>query len=256
MQEDRNFDELIERFRERVYDTGKGDWRLKVLKQDLNQLAIQKQAMQVWDAGCGFAQISQWLAQQGHAVTLCDLSSKMLTQARENFTSAALQANFHHQSFQDYAETSGQFDLVLFHAVIEWLAESVSGLKTIMEKVIPGGYLSLMFYNRNAMVYSNVLKGSWRLKPILDDSYLGKGSKLTPPNPQYPHEIVEVLTDHGFDIKVHTGIRVFRDYMDESVLEKTDLDELFALEERYCRTPTYRDMGRYVHILSQKKPEQ
>ena len=255
MSQDRNFDELIDRFRERVYDTSKGDWRLKLLKQDLSHVVEQKAALRVWDAGCGFAQISQWIAQQGHAVTLCDVSSKMLEQARENFAAEGLQADFHHLSFQDCASSAGLFDLVLFHAVIEWLAEPGEGLLTVMNKVKPSGYLSLMFYNRNAMVYSNVLKGSWRLKPILEDSYLGKGSKLTPPNPQYPHEMVTRLCEHGFDIKAHSGIRVFSDYMDEAALKQSDMQELFALEQQYCRTPTYRDMGRYVHILAQKKPE-
>jgi len=252
---DRNFDELIDRFRERVYDTSKGEWRLKLLKQDLSHVVEQKAPLRVWDAGCGFAQISQWIAQQGHPVTLCDVSSKMLEQARQNFALEGLQADFHHLSFQDYASSAGLFDLVLFHAVIEWLAEPGEGLQTVMKKIKPAGYLSLMFYNRNAMVYSNVLKGSWRLKPILEDSYLGKGSKLTPPNPQYPHEMVASLSEHGFDIKAHTGIRVFSDYMDEAALEQSDMQELFALEQQYCRTPTYRDMGRYVHILAQKKPE-
>jgi len=255
MQQDRNFDELVDRFRERIYDTSKGDWRLKLLKQDLSHVVEQKAPLRVWDAGCGFAQVSQWIARQGHPVTLCDVSLKMLEQARHNFAEEGLQADFHHLSLQDYASNTELFDLVLFHAVIEWLAEPGQGLKTVMEKVKPEGYLSFMFYNRNVMVYSNVLKGSWRLKPILEDSYLGKGSKLTPPNPQYPHEIVTNLREHGFNVKVHTGIRVFSDYLNEAALKHTNMDELYILEERYCRTPTYRDMGRYVHILAQKKPE-
>ena len=255
MQADRNFDELIDRFRERVYDTSKGNWRLKLLKQDLAPVIEANSKLSVWDAGCGFAQISQWLAQQGHSVTLCDLSSRMLAEAQQNFASEGLQAKFHHQSFQEFAGNAGSFRLVLFHAVIEWLAKPADGLLTVMDKVADEGYLSLLFYNRNAMVYSNVLKGAWRLKPILQDSYLGKGNKLTPPNPQYPHEISETLVRHGFKIKAHTGIRVFHDYMDENALAKTEMDELFALEARYCRMPTYRDMGRYVHILAQKKPE-
>ncbi len=253
--EDRNFDGLIEQFRDRVYGTGKGDWRLGLLKQDLGLLAHQEKKIQVWDAGCGFAQISQWLARQGHSLSLCDISEKMLAEARQSFASQGLDARFYHQSFQEYASSSGQFDLILFHAVLEWLANPAAGLTTVMEKVKPGGHLSLMFYNRNAMVYANVLKGSWRLKPILEDSYLGKGNRLTPPNPQYPHEIVGLLAENGFAIKAYTGVRVFSDYMNQAVLEQTDPDQLFALEEQYCRMPTYREMGRYVHILSQKKPE-
>jgi S-adenosylmethionine-dependent methyltransferase len=253
MPKDRNFDELIERFRERIYDTSKGEWRLKLLKQDLGEVINTEKQLSVWDAGCGFAQISQWLSGLGHKVSLCDLSSKMLEQAKQNFAEEKLEAEFFHQAFQDYANNSGQFDLVLFHAVIEWLADPWAGLQTVMEKTKAGGYLSVLFYNRNAMVYSNVLKGSWRLKPILDDSYLGRGSKLTPPNPQYPHEIIEYLGRHGFEIKAHTGVRVFNDYMTDEVLDKTDMKELFELEGRYCRLPTYRDMGRYIHILTYRK---
>jgi S-adenosylmethionine-dependent methyltransferase len=123
----------------------------------------------------------------------------------------------------------------------------------VLDKVKPGGYLSLLFYNRNAMVYANVLKGQWRLKPILDDSYIGKGNKLSPPNPQYPHEIEQFLLSRGYEIKAHTGIRVFHDYLPAEARQKTDIDELFRLEARYCRMPVYRDMGRYVHLLAKKQ---
>jgi S-adenosylmethionine-dependent methyltransferase len=115
-----------------------------------------------------------------------------------------------------------------------------------------GGYLSLLFYNRNAMVYTNALKGGWRLRHLLNDSYIGKGDKLTPPNPQYPHKIVEHLQSWGFEIMAHTGIRVFHDYLDKKTLEQSDQTELFELEYRYCRMPSYRDMGRYVHLVAKR----
>ncbi len=38
VQTDRNFDSLIDKFEKRVYDTVKGDWRLKLLKEDLGFL--------------------------------------------------------------------------------------------------------------------------------------------------------------------------------------------------------------------------
>jgi S-adenosylmethionine-dependent methyltransferase len=40
--------------------------------------------------------------------------------------------------------------------------------------------------------------------------------------------------------------------MDKEVREQSDLDTLFALEARFCRQPTYRDMGRYIHLVMQK----
>lgn len=252
VKQDRNFDDLIDRFEDRIYDTVKGSWRLQLLQQDLAPL-LKAGTLKIWDAGCGQAQISLWLAKQGHQLTLCDLSSRMLEKAQENFAAAGINANFHHQSAQSLAIQLPQFDLVLCHAVVEWLAEPLQSLQTIMDKVRPGGHLSLLFYNRNAMVYKNVLKGGWRLKPILDDSYIGKGNKLSPPNPQYPHELIAFVEQQGFNVETQTGIRVFNDYLSSQAHDISDEAELFELEQRYCRLPTYRDMGRYVHLLLQRR---
>jgi S-adenosylmethionine-dependent methyltransferase len=250
--QDRNFDSLIDRFEQKVYDTAKGDWRLKLLKEDLDSLQFSEQPLTIWDAGCGLAQMSAWFAEQRHRLTLCDISEKMLVRAEQQFKQAGLSGDFFHEAAQSLAPKLPQFDLVLLHAVLEWLAEPLPALQTIVGQVKPGGYLSLMFYNRNAMIYTNALKGGWRWKHLLDGSYLGKGKRLTPPNPQYPHEIVDQLQQWGFTITAHTGIRVFHDYLAKDALEQSDKSELFELEYNYCRMPTYRDMGRYVHLLARQ----
>jgi len=249
---DRNFDKLVDKFAQQVYNTFKGDWRLKLLKEDLGSFYKAAEPLTIWDAGCGFAQISHWLAGQGHELTLCDLSEKMLAHARQQFAEDGLFAEFHHEAAQTLAPRLPKFDLVLFHAVLEWLADPVPTLQTVAERVKPGGHLSLLFYNRNAMVYNNALKGDWRWRNLLDNAYVGKGRRLTPPYPQYPHEIIEYLQQWGFTVITHTGIRVFHDYLSKETLENSKLDELFELEYRYCRLPTYRDMGRYVHLLAQR----
>ncbi|MEQ1528926.1 MAG: methyltransferase domain-containing protein [Methylococcales bacterium] len=250
--QDRNFDTLIDRFAQKVYNTAKGDWRLKLLKEDLLFLHDSPQPLSIWDAGCGFAQISYWLAEQGHQLSLCDVSEKMLAKARQDFKHAGLAAKFYQEAAQTLATKLPQFDLVLFHAVLEWLVEPMPGLQIVAKQVKPGGYLSLLFYNRNAMIYTNTLKGGWRLQNLLDGSYLGKGKRLTPPNPQYPHEVIDHVQQLGFTVITHTGIRVFHDYLAKPVLADSDEDELFELEYRHCRMPTYRDMGRYVHVLAKR----
>jgi S-adenosylmethionine-dependent methyltransferase len=250
--QDQNFDSLIENFEHTVYNTHKGNWRLKLLQEDLADFYQSTPPLDIWDAGCGFAQISLWLAQQGHQVTLCDVSEKMLARAKQEFALTNLNARFYQQAAQTVALQLPQFDLVLCHAVLEWLAKPQSGLQTIASKVKAHGCLSLLFYNRNAMVYLNTLKGSWRWKNLLNDSYMGKGIKLTPPNPQYPHEVIELLQNLGFTVITQTGIRVFHDYLTKDILAASDINELFELEYRYCRMPTYRDMGRYIHILAKR----
>lgn len=249
--QDKNFDELITNFRQRIYDSDKGNWRLKILCEDVEPYLPDK-TLEVFDAGCGLGQFGLWLAQKNHSLTMCDLSSKMLDEAKKRFSDVGCEADFYHGAFQTFDDNHKQYDLVVFHAVIEWLANPLEGLKKILSKVKSGGLISLMFYNRNAMVYANVLKGQWRLKAIIEDSYIGKGNKLSPPYPQYPYEMESLITEAGFSVEVYSGIRVFHDYLPEDALAKTNLDELFELEQRFCRMPVYRDMGRYVHMLCKK----
>lgn len=249
--EDRNFDTLIHKFQRQIYDSVKGELRLQLLQEDLKSLH-QSDPLTIWDAGCGMGQMALWFAEAHHDLVLCDLSVKMLKQAQTAFENANLNARFLQGAAQEMAPSLPQFDLVLCHAVLEWLAKPEQSLQAIAEKVRPGGYLSLLFYNRNAMVYTNVLKGEWRLKFILENAYLGKGKGLTPPHPQFPSEVEQWLIQWGFDIKTQTGIRVFHDYMPPEVRARSDLDELVALEKAYCRRPNFRHMGRYIHVLAQR----
>lgn len=255
IKQDRNFDTLVTKFKRQIYDSVKGELRLHLLKEDLHRLR-EGNPLQIWDAGCGFAQVAQWFAEAGHCdhqLLLCDLSKKMLAEAEDNFNAANLSAEFQHGSVQNLAPQLPQFDLIIFHAVLEWLVNPKGTLKRVADKVKPGGYLSLLFYNRNAMVYTNVLKGEWRWKFVIENAYLGKGKGLTPPNPQFPHVVLKWLGDMDFEIEAHTGIRVFHDYLKPEILTSSDENELLTLEKQYCRLPTYRDMGRYIHLLAKKK---
>jgi len=249
---DQNFDHLVEKFEERIYGTVKGQWRLKLLKEDLFPL-YEREPMEIWDAGCGLGQMALWFAKKGHTLTCNDISYKMLERAKENFSREACRAVFHKAPAQEMAASLPQQDLVIFHAVIEWLAKPLEGFAIVAERVKPRGYLSLLFFNYHSFVYRNTLRGEWHLPFILDESqWYGKGKKLTPPHPQKPEELTAWLERNGFAVEQQTGIRVFHDYMPEEVVAKSDLETLMALEYKYCREPVYASMGRYVHLLARK----
>lgn len=250
---DQNFDPLIDKFKERIYNGIKGEWRIKLLQEDLQKLYADT-PLDIWDAGCGLGQLALWLAQGGHRLSCCDISYKMLQEAKSAFTEAGVTAEFRQCSAQIMAESLIQQDVVLFHAVLEWLANPLETLSVVSDRVKKGGHLSLLFFNYHSFVYRNTLRGGWCLPFIADKSaWYGKGKKLTPPYPQKPEVIVEWLESNGYTIKAHTGIRVFHDYMTKEVLADSDLEALMRLEYAYCREAVYRDMGRYVHILAQKK---
>jgi S-adenosylmethionine-dependent methyltransferase len=249
---DQNFDTLIDKFEDRIYGTLKGEWRLKLLREDLSALRAA-QPLDIWDAGCGLGQMALWFAQNHHRLTCCDISYKMLSKAQNAFAEAGCEAIFRKAPSQEIAHTLPPQDLVLFHAVIEWLADPLASLEIISDRVKPAGHLSLLFFNYHSFVYRNAMKGAWRLPFLLEESqWYGKGKKLTPPHPQKPEVLIEWLESHGYEIEVVTGIRVFHDYMSEEVLEQSKIEELLALEYRYCRDEVYKMMGRYVHILARK----
>ncbi len=208
--------------------------------------------MDVWDAGCGLGQMSLWLAEQGHHLSCCDISYKMLQKTKERFAKAEVEATFYQAPAQKMALSLPQQDLVLFHAVLEWLAKPLETLEVVSGRVKEGGYLSLLFFNYNSIIFRNTLRGGWRLQTLIEDKWYGRGKKLTPPHPQRPEVVVAWLKEHGYEIKVHTGIRVFHDYLPDEVLEETDREALMKVEYDYCRQETFRNMARYVHILAQK----
>ena len=229
----------------------KGSWRLKLLQEDLAEF-YAREPLDIWDAGCGLGQMSLWLAKQGHHLTCCDISYKMLQKTKERFAKAEVEATFYQAPAQKMALSLPQQDLVLFHAVLEWLAKPLETLEVVSGRVKEGGYLSLLFFNYNSIIFRNTLRGGWRLQTLIEDKWYGRGKKLTPPHPQRPEVIVAWLKEHGYEIKAHTGIRVFHDYLPDEVQEEVDSEALMQLEYDYCRQETFRNMARYVHILAQK----
>lgn len=121
---DRHFDELATRFAEKIYGGAKGAIRLAVLQADLKE-ALPERPLRVLDVGAGLGHMSLWLAQQGHSVTLAEPSAPMLDGARERFAAAGLDATFVQAPWQALlGEFAAPFDLVLCHAVLEWLARA------------------------------------------------------------------------------------------------------------------------------------
>jgi len=250
---DYNFDIFVEKFEKSIYGTFKGEWRLKLLKEDLEELYSSEKKLDILDAGCGFGQISLWFAKRGHNLVCCDISYKMLEKAKENFKKEGLaDIPFFQKPAQEIVKELPKQDLIIFHAVIEWLAEPLKSLEKILDGVKSGGYISLLFFNYNSLVYRNVLQGSWRFDTILEKKWYGRGKRLTPPYPQKPHEIRDFLKKQGFKIERQTAIRVFYDYMSKEVLENSDMEKLMRLEYLHAREETFKDMGRYIHILAKR----
>lgn len=252
---DRNFDDIAEKFARNIYGTTKGQLRQAILWQDLDRLLVSvgDKKLRVLDAGGGEGQTAIRLAQLGHHVTLCDLSQEMVARAQRAAEEEGVSGNMHfiQCAAQDIARhLESPVDLILFHAVLEWVAEPVAMLRTLWSVLTAGGALSLMFYNANGLLMHNMVAGNFAY--VQAGMPKRKKRTLSPDYPRRPEEVYAWLADIGWQVTGKTGVRVFHDYLREKHQQHECYDALLELETQYCRQEPYISLGRYIHVTALK----
>lgn len=246
MREDRHFvGEMAAKFERSLYGASRGQLRLALL-QDTVARELPLSAEPLLDAGGGLGQMAEWAALRGHAVTLVEPAQEMLSRACERLAGLdvrCLQGDL--QSLERLAP--GPWPRIFCHAVLEWLAEPRAGLEALAAQLAPGGWMSLMVFNRDALRFSNVIKGN--LERVLEDRLAGDGrrTRLTPISPLGHDEVIDWLDALGLEVHGVTGIRVFHDYLRSRHPSEEELVLLRRLEFAYCRAEPYWRLGRYLH---------
>ncbi|MCG8709047.1 tRNA uridine 5-oxyacetic acid(34) methyltransferase CmoM [Brenneria sp. 4F2] len=253
--QDRNFNDIAEKFAQNIYGTTKGKLRQAVLWQDLSGLLAQfpDRPLRVLDAGGGEGHMACRLAALGHQVLLCDLSDEMIQRARN---AAAAQNLSHNMRFvQCAAQDIAQYmerpaDLILFHAVLEWVAQPRQVLKVLYDCLSPDGVLSLMFYNQHGLLMRNMVLGNFAY--VEAGMPKRKRRSLSPDHPLDPQQVYGWLDELGFSISGKTGVRVFHDYLQNKQQQSDNFAEILELEQRYCRQEPFVSLGRYIHVMAHK----
>ncbi len=246
---DRNFDDLAERFQRRVYGGLKGQIRLEVLRRDLDQLIAGEQRLKILDIGAGLGQLAIELAGEGHEVHYNDLSQKMLEYARDQARSRGLVDSmaWHPGRYQQLTE--GKFDLVLCHALLEWVDDPQGVIHFCARVLRRGGALSLSFYNPAGKTYRNLIRGNF---DWLDtgDAYQSDAGSLTPNRPCSAETVDKWLKQQGFQTVKASGIRVFHDYVVEKRGGHTDTRAVLDKELEFSGLEPFKWLGRYLHYTA------
>lgn len=246
---DQSFAGLTGKFAKNIYATGKGQIRLAVLARDLAPLYQQTTPLRVLDIGAGIGQFSQNFARHGHHVTHTDIAADMVVAAQERHQLEQLNEQYRYfcASLQTLPELlqGEQFDVVLCHAVLEWLAEPADALPLLKGFLKPQGNLSLMFYNRDAKLMANMVFGNFDY--VEADLQVKKRVRMSPQQPIAPADMEHWLKEHKLEVQQRTGVRCFHDYLRNPEQGKQHFDQLLRLELQYNQQHPFAALGRYQH---------
>ena len=260
---DRSFDTIADHFEKKVYGGLKGEIRLAVLRRDIFEYSTQMsealgRSLRILDVGAGLAQIAIELATQGHSVVINDISANMLDKAKASAEQIdqALDIKWYVCPYQALEETLGKeendkFDLILSHALLEWLAEPAAVMDFFDQYLTDDGALSLCFYNPASFDYRNLIMGNFNLLDNTDYKADNKKS-LTPNYPVAKEEVESWLKAHDYQTVRSSGLRVFHDYAPLKRGGHNDPDAVIRMELRYSQLEPYKWLGRYLHILAAK----
>lgn len=258
--QDRNFDDISAHFEKKIYGGLKGEIRLAVLRHDIfgwvqSWQQTHNRPLRVLDVGAGLAQISIELAKDGHDVTINDISANMLEIAKQNAGEAAQNITWHTCPYQQLDDKlTGKYDLILCHAVLEWLAEPKLIMdffdRWLVDDSAEKGVLSLCFYNPASFVYRNLVMGNFNL--LNNKNLKADNGSLTPNHPVAKDEVIAWINDHHYQILHTSGLRVFHDYSPLKRGGHTNPQAVIDMEVAYSGQDPYKWLGRYLHFLVSK----
>lgn len=249
---DRNFDDLADRFESRIHLGPKGKLRRRIISRDLTSTIQSNKPLNILDLGGGLGFFTCKFASLGHQVTYNDISvamkDKAYQQAIDQKVAQAIQ--WCHGPYQNLPKLMNEpFDLILCHAVIEWLDKPFQLFPVIKQLIKPSGRLSLCFYNLAGLVFRNLVCGNFNHINKLSLQQIGNGS-LTPINPCSLETIEEWLKEYNFNVEEFSGIRVFTDYTLNKRGGNESFEKVLEMELKYSKLEPYWRLGRYIHLLA------
>ncbi|MEU5435743.1 methyltransferase domain-containing protein [Streptomyces sp. NPDC020719] len=214
------------------------------------------QRLRVLDVGTGQGTQALRLARAGHTVTGLESDPEMLRAAREALSTEPEGIRERVRLIEgDGHETGvhflpGSFDVVLCHGVLMYVQEPDAMLAGLARMLAPGGLLSLLVRNADALAMRPGLAGDWAgaLAAFDTDAYTNRlGLSVRA-------DRLDTLTRtlDGIAAPLHAwyGVRVFTDNVPNEVqLPAADeLDRLLAAEDKAGRVDPYRRVAALLHL--------
>jgi SAM-dependent methyltransferase len=158
-------------------------------------------------------------------------------------------------------EVAGQpFDVVCCHGVLMYLDAARPAVVELCGLVAPGGMLSLVARNADAMALRPGLRRDWTgVQRLLDSAAGGHPAYVNelglPARADRLEELASFVAGRRMHVEAWYGVRVLTDGVPVDEPVPDDPDELAALldaEERVGRTDPYRRLGTLLHLIGRR----
>ncbi|MFF5492867.1 class I SAM-dependent methyltransferase [Streptomyces aquilus] len=212
------------------------------------------QRLRVLDVGMGQGTQALRLARAGHQVTGVEKDATMLAAARESLAGEPEGIRERVRLVQsDGRDTGvhflpGSFDVVLCHGVLMYVEEPDALLAGLGRMLAPGGLVSLLVRNADALAMRPGLSGDWATALDSFDTVSYTNRLGLDVRADRLAALTATLAGIGAPLQAWYGVRVFTDTAVDGAEIPADLESLLAVEERAGRTDPYRAVAALLHL--------
>jgi S-adenosylmethionine-dependent methyltransferase len=256
------------------FASGEQEWRARLgtLRQVVRQEAVARQLAEclpdlplrrVLDIGCGQGTQALLLARRGHVVTGLDSSAQLLDDFRAALAAEPAEVRDRVRLVQGEAEAVAElfapssFDVVLCQGVLMYFPDPDPLLDAIAQVVAPGGLVSLLVRNGDALAMRPGLLGDWdgarqAFEGVAYRNRIGVDARA-----DRLADLSAALARRRMPVSRWYGVRVFTDAAasDAPLPDDATLAAILRSEEQAGRTDPYRHVAALLHLIAVREPE-
>ncbi|OIJ62895.1 class I SAM-dependent methyltransferase [Streptomyces mangrovisoli] len=212
------------------------------------------QRLRVLDVGMGQGTQALRLARAGHQVTGVERDATMISAARKALSAEPPGIQERMRIVEgDGRDTGvhflpGAFDVVLCHGVLMYVEEPDALVAGLARMLAPGGLLSLLVRNGDALALRPGLQGDWAGTLAAFDTTSYRNRLGLDVRADRLATLTSTLAGIGAPLATWYGVRVFTDTAADGTAVPADVEALLAAEEKAGRTDPYRGVAALLHL--------
>lgn len=212
--------------------------------------------IEVLDVGGGDARLAVALARDGHRVKVLDLDAAMLDAAGNLLARERVEVRervhlIHGRGEDALGLVGADHDLVCCHSVLLYLSDPLPLLRALVTAGRPGGLLSVMSVNADAIAMRDGLQGRWRDAVASLRAGAEAGAAYLPSAEPRLRDVAAALAALGAPMQAWYGIGIFTDHLTQA-LAADDPAEVVEAEWLAGERDPYRSVARCWHLLARR----